>query len=154
MAPVQSSQANWSQALAGVTLGLKKPNSLEKTLNKHLTVLGLCFGIAGIAPAMAQQAPKASITTEQYVAYCNNKSDIAAQNFCHGFGQGVYETYVVSRHPKNAPHFVCLQPAGASRQQYIDGFVKWTAANARFNQLSAADTILRYLGETYPCKRG
>ena len=123
-------------------------------MNKRLTVLGLCFGIAGIAPAMAQQAPRASTTTEQYVAYCSNKSDIAAQNFCHGFGQGVYDTYIVSRHPKSAPNFICLQPNGGSRQQYIDGFVKWTATNARFNQLSAADTILRYLGETYPCKRG
>ena len=134
--------------------GLKKPNLSEKTLNKHFAVLGLCFGIAGIAPAMAQQAPKASTTTEQYVAHCNNKTDIAAQNFCHGFGQGVYETYLVSRHPKNAPNFICLEPKGNTRQQYIDGFVKWTAANARFNQMSAADTILRYLGETYPCKRG
>jgi hypothetical protein len=154
MAPVQSSRANWLQVPAGVMPGLKKPNLSEKTLNKHLAVLGLCFGIAGIAPAMAQQAPKASTTTEQYVAHCNNKTDIAAQNFCHGFGQGVYETYLVSRHPKNAPNFICLEPKGNTRQQYIDGFVKWTAANARFNQMSAADTILRYLGETYPCKRG
>ena len=151
MAPVQSSQVNWLQGPAGVTPGLKKLNSLEQTLNKRLTVLGLCFGIVGIAPAMAQRAPT---TTEQYVAYCSNKSDIAAQNFCHGFGQGVYDTYVVSRHPKSAPNFICLQPNGGSRQQYIDGFVNWTATNARFNQLSAADTILRYLGETYPCKRG
>ena len=50
MAPVQSSQVNWLQGPAGVTPGLKKLNSLEQTLNKRLTVLGLCFGIAGIAP--------------------------------------------------------------------------------------------------------
>ena len=139
--------------------------SMRRSLLSFATALLLAFAgtgwvmtsaslIAGFAPAMAQQTPKASTTTEQYVAYCNNKSDVAAQNFCHGFGQGVYETYVVSRHPKNAPNFICLQQNGGSRQQYIDDFVKWTAANARFNQMSAADTILRYLGETYPCKRG
>jgi hypothetical protein len=84
---------------------------------------------------------------------CNQKTDVAAQNFCHGFGQGVFETYLITRHPKRAPAFICAENSKNTRQDYIDGFVKWSASNPKFNQMSAADTILRYLAETLPCKK-
>ena len=84
---------------------------------------------------------------------CANKSDGAAQNFCNGFGQGVYETYLMTRHPKKARAFICMDDVSLTRQEHIDAFIKWTMVNPKYNQLSAADTILRYLGETYPCKK-
>lgn len=105
------------------------------------------------AATYAQDVPKASTTTEQYVAMCQNKSDSAAQNFCQAFGQGVYETYLITRHPKRAKHFICIPEPGRSRQEMLDHFVSWTAKNPQFNNMSAADTILRYLGESYPCKK-
>ena len=113
-----------------------------------------CLALASASAAMAQTPPKASTTTAQYVAMCQQRSDLAAQNFCHGFGQGVFETYLISRHPQKAPPFICAENSGLTRQDHIDAFIKWTAANAQYNQMSAADTILRYLGETYPCKKG
>ena len=108
---------------------------------------------ATAVPSMAKDTPKASTTTQQYVAMCQNKADAAAQNFCHGFGQGVYETYLITRHPKRAKPFVCIPQPGQSRQDAVDGFIGWSAKNPQFNDASAADTILRYLGETYPCKK-
>ncbi len=118
-----------------------------------------CIVLAGTASAMAQSTaktssiPTAQTSTEAFVQMCTNKADGAAQNFCNGFGQGVYETYLITRHPKKARPFICTESAGLTRQEHIDAFVKWTAANPKYNQLSAADTILRYLGETYPCKK-
>lgn len=119
-----------------------------------------CIVLAGSAAAMAQSttkpasaAPKAQTSTEAFVQMCANKTDGAAQNFCNGFGQGVYETYLMTRHPKKARPFICMDGVTLTRQEHIDAFVKWTAANPKYNQLSAADTILRYLGETYPCKK-
>jgi hypothetical protein len=112
-----------------------------------------CIIVAGMGSAFAQNVPKASTSTESFVQMCNNKSDGAAQNFCHGFGQGVYETYLISRHPKRARPFICLDKSTATRQDYIDAFVIWTGTHTQYNQMSAADTILRYLGETYPCKK-
>jgi hypothetical protein len=106
----------------------------------------------GSATAMAQDVPKAQTTTAQFVAFCQNKSNVAEQNFCNGFGQGVYETYLITRHPQKAPPFVCMGSPAPTRQDAIDAFVKWSAANPKFNDASAADTILRYLGQTYPCK--
>ena len=103
--------------------------------------------------SMAKDAPKASTTTQQYVAMCQNKTDTAAQNFCHGFGQGVYETYLITRHPKKAAPFICAEKAALSRQEHLDAFLVWAGNHPQYNQISAADTILRYLGETYPCKK-
>ena len=119
-----------------------------------------CIMLASSTTAMAQSAPKAPAamprahtTTEAFVQMCANKSDTAAQNFCNGFGQGVYETYLMTRHPKTARPFICMEGVSLTRQEHIDAFVKWTMVNPKYNPLSAADTILRYLGETYPCKK-
>ena len=122
-------------------------------------LIATCIVLAGTTSAIAQSnkqaaaVPRAQTSTEAFVQMCINKTDVAAQNFCNGFGQGVYETYLISRHPKKSPAFICAQNAGLTRQEQIDAFVKWSAANPKYNQLSAADTILRYLGETHPCKK-
>ena len=115
----------------------------------------ICSAVLALtsAASMAKDTPKASTTTQQYVAMCQNKTDSAAQNFCHGFGQGVYETYLITRHPKRAKPFVCIPEPGQSRQDMVNSFVTWTARHPQFNNASAADTILRYLGETYPCNK-
>lgn len=113
-----------------------------------------CLALSGASSAMAQEPPKASTTTAQLVVMCQQRNDVAAQNFCHGFGQGVFETYLISRHAQKAPPFICAEGNGLTRQEHLDNFIKWTTTNAKFNQLSAADTILRYLGDTYPCKKG
>jgi hypothetical protein len=130
----------------------------ENTMKNLLAAT--CIMLASSATAMAQGAPKAPpamprahTSTEAFVQMCANKSDNAAQNFCNGYGQGVYEMYLMTRHPKNAKPFICMDGVALTRQEHIDAFVKWTAANPKYNQLSAADTILRYLGETYPCKK-
>ena len=118
-------------------------------MKKQLALLCMALASATVA---AQPAPAAQTTTEKFVGLCANKADVAAQNFCNGFGQGVYETYLITRHAKTAPNFVCISPSTLTRQQHIDNFIKWSGTNPQYKQASAADTILRYLGETFPCK--
>ena len=115
---------------------------------------GTCVILLSASAPVFAQVPKASTTTQEYVAMCSKTNDVSAQNFCHGFGQGVFETYLITRHPKKAPAFICADKSKNTRQDYINGFIKWSASNPKLNQLSAADTILRYLGETVPCKKG
>ena len=86
-------------------------------MNKHLALL--CLALAS-ATTSAQQAPAATTTTEKFVGLCASTADVAAQNFCHGYSQGVYETYLVTRHPQKAPAFVCAQTSTLTRQQHID----------------------------------
>lgn len=122
-------------------------------------LVATCIVLAGTTSAIAQTSkksnavPKAHTSTQVFVEMCEKKSDGAAQNFCNGFGQGVYETYLITRNPKNARPFICLENNAMTRQEHIDGFIKWTKTSPQYNQMSAADTILRYMGETYPCKK-
>lgn len=92
-------------------------------------------------------------TTEAFVAMCKNKSSVSEQNFCHGYAQGVYDKYVASRHPKNNPPYVCFPNPGPLRQSAIDAFVTWADKNPRYGKATAADSIMRYLATTYPCKK-
>ncbi len=115
---------------------------------------GACVALFGATAPVVAQVPRASTTTQDFVAMCSKTNDVSAQSFCHGFGQGVFETYLITRHPKKAPAFICTAQSKNTRQDYINGFAKWSAANPKFNQMSAADTILRYLAETWPCKKG
>ena len=117
-----------------------------------LLVCSLALAMTSAVSA-AKDTPKASTTTQQFVAMCQNKADGAAQNFCHGFAQGAYETYLITRHPQRAKHFICIPEPGQSRQDMINAFIGWSSNHPQFNNMSAADTILRYLGESYPCKK-
>lgn len=117
-----------------------------------LTLMSSGAAFAQTPAKTAPTPPKAATSTEVFVKMCNNKTNVAEQNFCHGFGQGVYETYLITRHPKNAKSFICISESKSTRQEYLDQFNTWSSKNPQYNQMSAADTILRYLGETYPCK--
>jgi len=87
---------------------MRVSNSILSPREHHEKLLvATCIVLAGSANAMAQTAaksssaiPKAHTSTEAFVQMCTNKADGAAQNFCNGFGQGVYETYLMTRHPK------------------------------------------------------
>jgi len=120
-------------------------------MKKQLALLFLAVASATTS-AQPTPAPAATTTTEKFVSLCANTTDVAAQNFCHGYSQGVYETYLVTRHPQKALSFVCAQNSTLTRQDHINNFMKWSVAHPQFKQASASDTILRYLGETFPCK--
>ncbi len=121
---------------------------MKPTLLICSAALALASGLAA-----AKDTPKAQTTTQQYVSMCNKKSDVAAQNYCHGFGQGVYEAYLITRHPQRAKNFICIPEPGEPREIVLSKFIAWSANHPQYNNMSAADTILRYLGETYPCKK-
>lgn len=119
----------------------------------------LMAGIALAAASTVQANPSHTVTlTAPYVAMCENKANVAEQNFCHGFGQGVYDTYLMSRHPKSAPHYVCPPDPAPKRSDVLAEFIVWANQNKQFADKSAADTIMRYLAGRYPCpapkKRG
>ena len=118
-------------------------------MKKAIVAISLAFLASGAA--QAQNNP--GVTTTQTLAKtCSATSNASDQAFCHGFGQGVYETYVMSRHPKRSPEFICFKDKRPSRDQVMMDFVAWTAKNPQFADKSAADTLLRYLAGVYPCK--
>jgi hypothetical protein len=120
-------------------------------MKKLLLASGLSLFVAG--SVLATPASAEVVTTSALVSMCKNKANNAEQNFCHGFGQGVYDMYLASRHPTKNPPFVCFPNPGPTRNTVIDAFVGWAENNPKYATVSAADTIMRYLAGTYPCKK-
>ncbi|MCC7227047.1 MAG: hypothetical protein IT507_10170 [Burkholderiaceae bacterium] len=120
-------------------------------LKKTVVLFVMALSWAGIAQAQ-DNLPRADVTTEAMVAMCRNRSDVEAQAFCFGFGEGVYQSYVVNR-PPHATNRICVSKDPVSRRQVLEDFLKWTDANPHHDQDSAAATLLRFLYVQFSCKR-
>ena len=95
--------------------------------------------------------PNSDTSTAAFVALCQNRADIDAQNFCLGFGEGIYQSFVMQRSP-NAKRAICI-PKELSRDAVLTDFLLWTQARPRYNGDYAAKTIIRFLTSRYPCTK-
>ena len=102
--------------------------------------------------ALAQTPlPNSDASTAAFVALCQNRADVEAQNFCFGFGEGVYQSFVMQRSP-NAKPTICV-PKGMSRDTVLSDFLVWMQARPQYNGDYAAKTIIRFLSSRYPCTK-
>ena len=120
-------------------------------LKKTVALFAMALSFAGIAQAQ-ENLPRADVTTEAMVAMCKNRGDVEAQAFCFGFGEGVYQAYVVNRPPHTANR-ICVSKDPVSRRKVLDDFLKWSDANPHHDQDPAATTLLRFLYVQFSCKR-
>jgi hypothetical protein len=95
--------------------------------------------------------PNSDASTAAFVALCQNRADVEAQNFCFGFGEGVYQSFMMQRSP-NAKPTICV-PKGMSRDTVLSDFLVWTQARPQYNGDYAAKTIIRFLSSRYPCAK-
>jgi hypothetical protein len=95
--------------------------------------------------------PNSDASTAAFVALCQNRADVEAQNFCFGFGEGVYQAFVMQRGP-NSKSTICL-PKAVSRDAVLSDFLVWTQARPQYNGDYAAKTIIRFLSSRYPCAK-
>ena len=95
--------------------------------------------------------PNSDASTAAFVALCQNRADVEAQNFCFGFGEGVYQSFVMQR-SSNAKPTICV-PKGMSRDTVLSEFLVWTQARPQYNGDYAAKTIIRFLSSRYPCAK-
>ena len=95
--------------------------------------------------------PNSDASTAAFVALCQNRADVEAQNFCFGFGEGVYQSFVMQRSPSAKPT-ICI-PKGISRDTVLSEFLLWTQARPQYNGDYAAKTIIRFLSSRYPCAK-
>ncbi|MDO9014983.1 MAG: Rap1a/Tai family immunity protein [Polynucleobacter sp.] len=95
--------------------------------------------------------PNSDASTAAFVALCQNRADVEAQNFCFGFGEGVYQSFVMQRSP-SAKSTICV-PKGMSRDTVLSDFLVWTQARPQYNGEYAAKTIIRFLSSRYPCAK-
>jgi hypothetical protein len=117
-----------------------------KKITMFLTSLIVCSG-----SAFASLDGAKVISTKELVEVCNDESSQQSQVNCDVYGQGVYDSYLVTRHPKNAHEFICVAQPAPPRRDVMNQFADWVKQNPRYNNAAAADTLLRFLAFRFPC---
>ena len=118
---------------------------------QRATVLIAASGAIATGALAQTPLPNGDASTAAFVALCQNRVDVEAQNFCFGFGEGVYQSFVMQRSP-NAKPTICV-PKGLSRDTVLSDFLVWTQARPQYNGDYAAKTIIRFLSSRYPCAK-
>jgi hypothetical protein len=119
-------------------------------MKKFILALGVSLLTLVGGTSLAQAS---NVTTSEMITLCQDTGNEASQNFCNGYAQGVYDMYVASIHPKKNPGYVCFPNPGPSRADAIKGYVAWASKATQYSKMPAADTMMRYLATTYPCKK-
>ena len=118
---------------------------------RRVAVFFLASGAITTGVLAQTPLPNSDASTAAFVALCQNRADVEAQNFCFGFGEGVYQSFVMQRSP-NAKPTICV-PKGMSRDTVLSEFLVWTQARPQYNGDYAAKTIIRFLSSRYPCAK-
>lgn len=95
--------------------------------------------------------PKGDASTAALVDLCKNLDDVDGQNFCFGFGEGVYQSYLANLNAKGKPT-ICFSSNTETREDVLRAFLRWNQVNPQFNQERAAKTLMRFFEAKYPCK--
>ncbi|APB98458.1 Rap1a/Tai family immunity protein [Polynucleobacter asymbioticus] len=117
---------------------------------KKITIALTSLWIFSGATFAAPDTPKV-ISTQELAGVCGDQSSPTPQIYCDIYGQGVYDGYLVTRHPKNDPDFICVVQPAPTRREVMNQFVDWIKANPRYDTAPAADTFLRFLAVRFPC---
>jgi hypothetical protein len=118
---------------------------------RRATLLFVASGAFATGVLAQTPLPNSDASTAAFVALCQNRADVEAQNFCFGFGEGVYQSFVMQRSPSAKPT-ICI-PKGISRDTVLSEFLVWTQASPQYNGDYAAKTIIRFLSSRYPCAK-
>lgn len=117
-----------------------------KKISMLMTVL-----LLGSGSLMAATGTPTAISTLELAGVCSDQSSPAPQVYCDIYGQGVYDSYLVTRHPKGAPDFICVVQPAPSRREVMSQFINWVKVNPVYSSAPAADTFLRFLAVRFPC---
>ena len=121
---------------------------------KLFRIIPLIIGAVLLSQANAfaqSNLPKNDASTAALVELCKNLNDTDAQNFCFGFGEGVYQTYLANRNAKQKSS-ICFSSEAGTREVILQEFLAWNQSNPQFNQERAAKTLVRFFEARYPCK--
>lgn len=118
-------------------------------MKKITLVLSSMLAFSGATQA-APGSPMA-ISTLELAGVCSDQSSPAPQIYCDVYGQGVYDSYLVTRHPVQAPNFICVVQPAPPRREVMNQFMDWVKKNPAHNSAPAADAFLRFLAVTFPC---
>ena len=96
-------------------------------------------------------------STADLVALCG--TDVSAPDypqaiaFCQGYAVGAYAYYSAAAAADPGARFVCLPNPPPGRTQAMTDFLAWVKTHPNETTAPAIDSVFRYLGEHYPCKK-
>jgi hypothetical protein len=92
---------------------------------------------------------------QDLVSACSTPADDPqhgiAVGFCHGVLVGAYGYYDATT--KADGRFICPPTPTPTRAKVMNDFVAWATSRPQYMKDRPLDTLFRYLGETYPCKK-
>jgi hypothetical protein len=120
---------------------------------KKLFLLSLLtLGFASLfIPTVHAQEKVAVLSTQEFITSCKSPANTDSRNFCLGYATGLYDTYLATRHPSMAKPFICVKQPGPTRDTVIGDFIKWVDTKPVMLTNPAADSVLRFLAERFPC---
>ncbi|MCE7529849.1 Rap1a/Tai family immunity protein [Polynucleobacter sp. IMCC 29146] len=121
---------------------------MKKQFLLSLIALGLASPFITVVYA---QEKVAVLSTQEFITSCKSPASSESRSFCLGYATGLYDTYLVTRHPSIAKPFICVKQPGPTRDTVISDFVKWAEGKPALLNSPAADSALRYLAERFPC---
>jgi hypothetical protein len=120
-------------------------------------VAALAFAaFASTAHAQVTEANFELDTAADLAALCGvSASDpeaVAAIHMCHGYVTGLIHFHILMGRALEGSIYCFDDEARPTRNQVIAGFVDWTDRHPDLESLEAADGMLHWAVETYPCE--
>ena len=119
--------------------------------NKFVLIASLAASLL-ITNAQAQETIPV-ISTKELVDVCKTSPTGESRSYCVGYMTSAYDTYLATRHPKNARPFICVKQPAPARNDVINGYLKWAEENPALANKPAAGTLLGYLATRFPCAK-
>jgi hypothetical protein len=114
-----------------------------KTHLKMTAAVCLSLGMASVVQA------DQGISTADLLTYCQGKDGEFVT--CEIYGQAVFDTYLAMSANQPATQTICVKQPAPSRKDVIQAYVDWAKADPAVAEQPAAQTILRFLGQRFPC---
>jgi len=124
---------------------------------RWLPATGLVLGILTAAGAQAQESGFPVRNAGDLATLCSAKMPdpkyAAKLNFCFGYAQGVVSAEA-ERAQANKPDArkFCMPNPAPSRASTMQAFAKWVHAAPANAAMPAAESVIKYFVERFPCK--
>lgn len=70
---------------------------------------------------------------------------------CEIYAQAVYESYIVLVASAQLPAIVCVNQPAPGRKAVVQEYVAWVKADPTVADQPAAQTMLRFMAQKFPC---
>ena len=88
---------------------------------------------------------------QELTTTCKTPASEESRSYCIGYVTAVYDTYLVTRHPRMAKPFICVQQPAPTRDQVIKELMMWSDQHPEYANEPASGSVLRFFAQRFPC---